>query len=76
MAGLQGITPERRLYLKRVALEIAGHLPDEETEAMRVLRYVGEIVTGFLRPGRSGPTAIRGERIVNSEFRPGQDREH
>lgn len=41
--------------LKRIAIQIAAQLPEGESDALAVLKYANELVTGYLRPGSSGP---------------------
>lgn len=45
--------------LRRLAIQIAGQLPQNIQEAHTVLRLVGELVDGFMTP-RSGPQAGAG----------------
>lgn len=39
---------ERTLRLRRHAIQIVAQLPESEDEAVRVLHYARQIVTGFL----------------------------
>ena len=41
---------ELDVWLRRQALQIAMQLPDDRSEALRVLSLTREIVTGFLSP--------------------------
>ena len=49
-------TPADDQALKRLALEIAGHMPDDEGDALRVLEHVKTLVNSFL--AARGPTPI------------------
>lgn len=40
--------------LKRLAIQLAAQLPDDERESLAVLAYCHELVTGYLRP-KSAP---------------------
>lgn len=42
------VKPERRLWVRRRALQIAGELPDSPEEALAVLREAERLVRGFL----------------------------
>jgi hypothetical protein len=46
-------------HLKRMAVQIASQLPEDESEALAVLDYTRELLTGYLRP--SGASL----RVVN-----------
>jgi hypothetical protein len=70
------MTDDHRLHLKRVAIELVTQLPEKEEDAMRVLRYATEVVTGFLRAGRvRDPTAIHGDEALVGAFRHFDERD-
>ena len=41
---------ELERHLKRMAVQIASQLPEDESEALAILNYTRELLTGFLRP--------------------------
>lgn len=51
---------EGELWLKRQAIQVAMQLPDDRTEALRVLDYARKIVTEFLteEPTKEGAEVV------------------
>jgi hypothetical protein len=52
--------------LKREAIQIVAQLPDDQTQALKVLEYAGQLVTGFLseRPHVGGRQGGRDIKVV------------
>lgn len=48
---------EGELWLKRQAIQVAMQLPDDKTEALRVLDYARQLVTEFLSSDDKQPGA-------------------
>jgi hypothetical protein len=48
-------------HLKRMAVQIASQLPEDESEALAILDYTRELLTGYLRPSDTGLHLVRAD---------------
>jgi hypothetical protein len=51
-------------WLRRQAVPLAAQLPDGKDDALAILRYATELVTGFLEIERDQPRVGSGLRLV------------
>lgn len=51
--------------LRRLAAQIVVQLPEDEADALEVLRLAGALVTGFLRGGGRAPCENADNQVVS-----------
>jgi hypothetical protein len=68
MAEHVSTTRDERLirdrWLRRMAVEVCGQLPDTEADARQVLAYAREIVDRFMEPSLTSEEAARADSSV------------